>query len=140
MKKFIPLFFLVVSFAYIESAVVVYLRELYYPEGFKFPLKLIPSNIGSIEVGREAATLVMIITIGLVAGKTRWQKVSYSIFVFGIWDIFYYIWLKVFLNWPDSLLTWDILFLIPVPWIAPVLAPIIVAITISVASMIVVYL
>jgi len=140
MKKFIPLFFLVVSFAYIESAVVVYLRELYYPEGFKFPLKLIPSNIGLIEVGREAATLVMIITIGLVAGKTRWQKVSYSIFVFGIWDIFYYIWLKVFLNWPDSLLTWDILFLIPVPWIAPVLAPTIVAITISIASMIVVYL
>lgn len=140
MKKFIPLFFLAVAFAYIESAVVVYLRELYYPEGFKFPLKLIPSNIGLIEVGREAATLIMIITIGLVAGKTRWQKVSYSIFVFGIWDIFYYIWLKVFLNWPDSLLTWDILFLIPVPWIAPVLAPITVAITISIASMIVVYL
>ncbi len=140
MKKFIPLFFLAVSFAYIESAVVVYLRELYYPEGFKFPLKLIPSNIGLIEVGREAATLVMIITIGFVAGKTRWQKVSYSIFVFGIWDIFYYIWLKVLLNWPDSLLTRDILFLIPVPWIAPVLAPVSVAVTISTASMIFVYL
>ncbi|MBI3582922.1 MAG: hypothetical protein HY096_03095 [Nitrospinae bacterium] len=140
MKKFIPLFFFTVAFAYIESAVVVYLRELYYPEGFKFPLKLIPSNIGLIEVGREAATLVMITTIGLIAGKTRWQKVSYSIFVFGIWDIFYYVWLKIFLNWPESLFTWDILFLIPVPWIAPVLAPITVAITISIASMIVVYL
>lgn len=140
MKKFIPLFFLSVAFAYIESAVVVYLRELYYPEGFKFPLKLIPSNISLIEVGREAATLVMITTIGLIAGKTRWQKVSYSVFVFGVWDIFYYVWLKIFLNWPESLLTWDILFLIPAPWIAPVLAPMTVAITVSVASMIVVYL
>jgi hypothetical protein len=140
MKKFIPLSFLAVSFAYIESAVVVYLRELYYPEGFKFPLKLIPSNIGLIEVGREAATLIMLTTIGIVSGKTRWQKISYSIFVFGIWDIFYYVWLKIFLNWPESLFTWDILFLIPVPWVAPVLAPVVVAITISIASVIIVYL
>src|SRR3990172_9941576 len=119
MKKFIPLFFLAVSFAYIESAVVVYLRELYYPEGFKFPLKLIPSNIGLIEVGREAATLATIAAIGFVSGKTLCKKISYSIFVFGIWDLFYYIWLKVFLDWPESLLTLDILFLIPLPWVAP---------------------
>lgn len=140
MKRLIPLFFLAISFAYIESAVVVYLRELYYPEGFKFPLRLIPTKVGLIEVGRETATLIMIATIGLVSGKTRWQRISYSIFVFGIWDIFYYVWLKVFLNWPESLVTWDILFLIPVPWIAPVLAPLIVATTISAASMIIVYL
>jgi len=140
MKKFIPLFFLAVSFAYVESAVVVYLREVYYSEGFKFPLKLIPSNIGLIEVGREAATLIMITTIGIISGKTRWQKVSYAFFIFGIWDIFYYIWLKAFLNWPKSLFIWDILFLIPVPWVAPVLAPLIVAITISFASITIVYL
>ncbi len=140
MKKFIPLFFLAVSFSYIESAVVVYLRELYYPEGFKFPLKLIPEKIGLIEVGREAATMVMIAVIGLVSGKTRWQKFSYSVFVFGIWDIFYYVWLKAFLGWPESLLTWDILFLIPVPWTAPVLSPIIVAVSITITSMLTVYL
>ena len=140
MKKIITLFFFFVSFDYVKSEVVVYLRELYYPDGFKFPLKLIPSNIGLIEVGREAATLVMITTIGFIAGKSRWQKISYSIFVFGIWDIFYYVWLKKFLNWPESVFTWDILFLIPVPWIAPVLAPVIVAITISIASTIVIYL
>ena len=140
MKKFIPLFFLAVSFAYVESAVVVYLRKLYYPDGFKFPLKLIPLNIGLIEIGREAATLAMITTIGLISGKSRWQRASYSIFVFGIWDIFYYVWLKIFLNWPESVFTWDILFLIPVPWIAPVLAPVTVAVTISIASTIVIYL
>lgn len=140
MKKFISLFFLAVSFAYIESAVVVYLRELYYPEGFKFPLKLIPPKIGLIEAGREAATIIMIAVIGLLSGKTRWQRFSYSVFVFGIWDIFYYIWLKVFLNWPESLLSWDILFLIPVPWVSPVLAPIIIAVSITIASIITVYL
>jgi hypothetical protein len=140
MKKFIPLFFLAVSFAYIESAVVVYLRELYYPEGFKFPLKMIPSKIGLIEVGREAATMAMITVIGFVSGKTIWQKFSYSIFVFGIWDIFYYVWLKIFLDWPESLLTWDILFLIPVTWVAPVLAPVIVAVSITIASVVTVYL
>ncbi|OGW06058.1 MAG: hypothetical protein A2Z59_10875 [Nitrospinae bacterium RIFCSPLOWO2_02_39_17] len=140
MRKFIPLFFLAVSFAYVESAVVVYLRELYYPEGFKFPLKLIPPKMGLIETGREAATLVTIAAIGFVSGKTLCKKISYSIFVFGIWDLFYYIWLKVFLDWPESLLTLDILFLIPLPWVAPVLAPIIVAVSISISSLIAVYL
>ena len=46
-----------------------------------------------------------------------------------VWDIFYYVWLKVFLDWPASLLTWDVLFLIPVPWVGPVLAPVTVALT-----------
>jgi hypothetical protein len=140
MRKFFPLFILAISFAYVESAVVVYLRELYYPDGFHFPLKTIPFRIGLIEIGREAATLVMIMTIGFLSGTTRWQRVSYSVFVFGIWDIAYYIWLKIFLDWPQSMFTWDILFLIPVPWVAPVLAPVIIAMSISIVSLIIVYL
>jgi hypothetical protein len=33
--------------------------------------------------------------------------------------------LKLFLNWPPSVFTWDVLFLIPVVWVGPVLAPVI---------------
>ena len=59
----------------------------------------------------------------------EWGKCAYFLYLFGVWDIFYYIWLKVFLDWPASLFTWDVLFLIPVPWVGPVLAPVTVALT-----------
>lgn len=126
-----------IAMAYLESAVVVYLRELYYPEGFYFPLKLIPENILIIELGRELATIIMLLTIGWVSGKNLSEKIAYFLFSFGVWDIFYYIWLKVFLNWPESLFTDDLLFLIPVPWISPVLAPVLVSIVFILFSILV---
>ena len=70
----------------------------------------------------------MLAAVGMIAGKSRWQRFSYFMIAFGIWDIFYYVWLKVILNWPASLLDWDILFLIPLPWIGPVVAPVLVSI------------
>lgn len=127
-SKILIITFFSIAMAYLESAVVVYLRELYYPEGFYFPLKLIPENILIIELGRELATIIMLLTIGWVSGKNLSQRIAYFLFSFGVWDIFYYVWLKVFLNWPDSLFTDDLLFLIPVPWISPVLAPVLVSI------------
>ena len=54
---------------------------------------------------------------------------AFFLLAFGIWDIFYYVFLKVLIDWPKSLLTWDVLFLIPVPWAGPVLAPALVALT-----------
>lgn len=127
-SKILIITFFSIAMAYLESAVVVYLRELYYPEGFYFPLKLIPENILIIELGRELATIIMLLTIGWVSGKNLSERIAYFLFSFGVWDIFYYVWLKVFLNWPDSLFTDDLLFLIPVPWISPVLAPVLVSI------------
>ena len=118
-----------VAMAYLESAIVVYLRRLYYPHGFDFPLVSIDIPTLLLEVGREAATIVMLATVGLAAGRTKVGKCAYFLLLFGVWDISYYIWLKVFLDWPASLLTWDVLFLIPVPWVGPVLAPVTVALT-----------
>jgi hypothetical protein len=118
-----------VAMAYVESAIVVYLRRLYYPKGFDFPLVIIDIPTLLIEVGRETATIVMLATVGIAAGRTKVGKFAYFLYLFGIWDIFYYIWLKVFLDWPASLFTWDVLFLIPVPWVGPVLAPVTVALT-----------
>ena len=113
MRKFISLTFFGIAMGFVEAAVVVYLREIIYPEGFCFPLKEIPSNLLFVETAREVATIIMLIAIALLAGRTLDEKISYFLYSFGIWDIFYYIWLKVTLNWPPSLLTKDILFLIP---------------------------
>lgn len=127
-RKIFVVFLFSIAMAYLESAVVVYLRELYYPNGFTFPLKLISDKILLIELGRELATLIMLSIIAMIAGKIFIERISYFFFAFGVWDIFYYLWLKIFINWPESLLTDDLLFLIPVPWISPVLAPVLVSV------------
>lgn len=115
------------AMAYVESAVVVYLRAIYYPRGFSFPLVPIPAGMLTIEMGREIATLIMLLGVAVLAGKDAWDRILAFCVAFGVWDISYYGWLWVFLRWPPSLLTWDILFLIPVPWIGPVLAPVMVS-------------
>lgn len=109
--------------AYVESAVVVYLRAIFHPEGFKLPLKTITDSKIFVEVAREAATIFMLLSIAFIAGSRCWERFAYFIMAFGIWDIFYYVWLKVLLDWPSSIFAWDILFLIPLPWIGPVIAP-----------------
>ncbi len=116
-----------VTMAYLESAVVVYLRAIYYPNGFEFPLVAMPSGMIAIEIGREAATILMLLATAALAGRDRWERFLAFNIAFGIWDVFYYVWLWVFLRWPPSLLTWDLLFLIPVPWLGPVLAPLIIS-------------
>ncbi len=123
--KFFPLFFFAVAMGFLEAIVVVYVRELYYPNGFNFPLVNLPGWLVGIEIIREFSTLIMLFTVAWIAGTTFLQRLSGFLFLFGIWDIFFYLALKIFLNWPESLLTWDILFLIPITWIGPVLAPVI---------------
>jgi hypothetical protein len=114
---------------FLEAAVVVYLRELYYPEGFSFPLKIMSLDVLSIEYLRELSTLLMLFSIAMIAGRKFYERFAFFLICFGVWDIFYYVWLKVLLNWPQSLLAWDILFLIPIIWSGPVLAPVICAVT-----------
>jgi hypothetical protein len=118
-----------IAMGFMETAVVIYLRKIYYPNGFQFPLVPIESNIALIEFLREAATIIMLLGIGILTGKMSSQKFAFFIYCFAIWDIFYYVFLKVFLNWPESFYTSDILFLIPVPWVGPVLAPCLVSIS-----------
>ena len=128
-KKTIRIFLWVtvfaVAMAFLETAVVVYLRKLYYPDGFNFPLKLIGPDIALTEFLREIATLIMLIAVGIFAGRNHTERFAWFIYTFGIWDIFYYVFLVALLDWPSSLLTWDLLFLVPVTWVGPVLGPII---------------
>ncbi len=108
---------------FLEAIVVVYVRELYYPDGFNFPLKPMPGWLIAVELVRELCTLLMLGGCGLdFRQEYLFQRLAVFLFIFGVWDIFYYIGLKIFLNWPESLFTWDILFLIPITWIGPVLA------------------
>jgi hypothetical protein len=123
-----------IAFAFVESSVVVYLRALYYPEGFAFPLKLIGQQHLMVELVRETATIVMLIAVGWIAGTTPWEKFAYFLVSFGAWDIFFYVWLKFILGWPPSLAAWDILFLIPAPWIGPVVAPVLISLFMVIAG------
>jgi hypothetical protein len=116
-----------VAFGFVESSVVVYLRAVYYPEGFTWPIKVMSNEHLTVEFLREAATIIMLAAIGIVAGKKGWQRFGYFLLAFGVWDIFYYVWLKVILNWPATLSDLDVLFLIPLPWIGPVVAPALIA-------------
>jgi len=124
---------------FLESSVVIYLRALFYPDGFVFPLVLMPHTMAIVELLREAATIIMLASIGIIAGRNTAQRFSFFIYSFAVWDIFYYVFLKAALNWPDSLFTWDILFLIPVPWVGPVIAPCIVSLTMIVLTLIIIF-
>lgn len=137
--KCIPITVYGIAMGFLEAIVVVYLRELFYPDGFDFPLSNMPAKILWIEWIREITTIIMLFVIGIIAGKNPLQKFAYFIFTFGVWDIFYYIALKIFLDWPASLLTWDILFLIPITWLGPVLAPILCSITMILLSIFIIY-
>ncbi|MDQ3141674.1 MAG: hypothetical protein M3Q56_05440 [Bacteroidota bacterium] len=140
MKNYNTLFWLTVfsiAMGYLETSVVVYLRKIYYPAGFNFPLVPIVPQIAVTELLREAATIIMLAAISILAGKNKLEKFSFFFYCFAIWDLFYYLFLKILLAWPVSLLSWDILFLIPTPWLGPVLAPCLVSITFIIFTLIV---
>ncbi|MFW5819745.1 MAG: hypothetical protein ACOCWA_00535 [Bacteroidota bacterium] len=136
-KKYFYVSVFAIAMAFLETSVVIYLRELMYPEGFIFPLVPIDPDIALTEILREAATLVMLVMIGVLAGNRFADRFAWFLYSFALWDIFYYVFLKLMIDWPESLLTWDILFLIPATWTGPVLTPILVSLVmILLASMI----
>ena len=139
-KKISLLFLFSMSMGLLETAVVIYLRKIYYPAGFQFPLVNMDSSLIFTEILREAATIVMLLTISFLSGNNKSQKFSFFIFSFAVWDLSYYFFLKVLINWPESILTWDALFLIPVPWLGPVLAPCLVSVTMIIFSLKILFL
>jgi hypothetical protein len=147
-----------VAFGYVEAAVVAYLRSMYaplrahfyptVPPGELFPLLTLDqlSAAGSehakrlkIELGREFATLAMLASVGLIVARSAREWFAAFLVCFGIWDIAFYAFLKLLLDWPASLFTWDILFLLPVPWVGPVIAPILVSISMIAAGLVVLW-
>jgi hypothetical protein len=117
-----------IAMAYFESAVVVYLRRLYVIDDLMVSKPWLDPRIGAIEVGREFASLVMLLAVGWIAGRKLQSRLGFFVFAFGIWDIFYYVFLKIFIGWPNSVMDPDILFYIPLPWWGPVLAPVLISV------------
>lgn len=119
------------AFGVAEGAVVVYLRRLCYPDqpddGPLFPLRVVDPLILNVEKAREAGTLLMLVAVAMLAERRPLRRFAAFAFCFGVWDLVYYAFLHVALGWPASLMTWDVLFLIPLPWSAPVLAPVLVS-------------
>src|SRR5436190_17519116 len=117
-----------IAMAWMESATVVYLRMLV---GRVNPYQLDPlprhAALGNTELVRELATLLMLLALGWLAGRNWRTRLAYALIAFGVWDIFYYVFLAVIARWPQSPFDWDVLFLIPLPWWGPVIAPVIIA-------------
>lgn len=124
-KTLIWLTIFAVSMGYFEAAVVVYIREILYPEGFNFPLQPIVKHLATTEIFRELFSLLMLLSVAVIAGKNKMERFASFMLSFAVWDIFYYVFLKLLLNWPESLFTMDVLFLIPMVWIGPVICPLI---------------
>ena len=142
-----------VAFAYVEAAVVVYLRAIYQPirraaferrlDDELFPMLRLehleeagPQYVHMLwtELGRELATILMLAAVGMAVARNVREWLAGFMITFGVWDIFFYVFLKLLIGWPASLLTWDILFLLPVPWVGPVISPVLVAVSMIAAG------
>lgn len=126
-KRLWPVGIFAFAMAYAEAAVVVYLRRLFGIQDLMRDVPPLDPLIALVEAGREAATLLMLLAAGWAAGRTLQARLGSAFFAFGVWDILYYAWLKVLTGWPPSLLTPDMLFMIPLPWWGPVLSPVLIA-------------
>jgi hypothetical protein len=121
---------------YLEAAVVVYLRTA-IEAGSVLPAQD-PATIGTfeaLEIARELSTLVMIAAVGWLAGRSGLERLGWAAVVFGIWDVVYYVGLRLAIGWPPAIDTWDVLFLVPAVWVGPVWAPIVVSIALVVAGL-----
>jgi hypothetical protein len=127
-----------VAMAFLESAVVIWIREVLYPNGFSFPLTEMDPGLAVTEIIREAATMIMLVAVAVIAGKHFTERFAWFILAFGVWDIFYYIFLWILIGWPESLMEWDVLFLIPVTWTGPVITPVIISVLMIFLGMVII--
>lgn len=123
-QKLLALFTFATAMALLEAIVVLYLRTLFAKDGLATNLE-IPKNLLLVEQSREAATIVMLLAAAFLSFRMWRNKLITFFWIFAVWDIFYYIFLKLILDWPESFKTLDVLFLIPSSWVAPVWFPII---------------
>jgi len=126
LEKFLLLALFGIAMAHLEGVVVVYLRKILgitNSESNKMSLDKFSKQYIFIEKTREAATIVMLVSLAVLVGETWLDKLVVFLWTFAFWDLFYYFSLYILIKWPPNLTTIDVLFLIPKPWIAPVWFP-----------------
>lgn len=129
MKRWLLVAAFAVGMAWVEAASVYYIRTLTDRiEPYQVNPLPLRGILGHVELVREAATLLMLFTVGMLAGRTWHKRLGYTAIAFGVWDILYYVFLRLICDWPNSIFDWDVLFLLPLPWWGPVLAPVCIAI------------
>lgn len=136
-----------IAFGFVEAAVVAYLHHLVgltqrdvKPEEILFlapgvaflepqtAVRIIRDTaLFNVERIREGATLIMLAAVAALSGRKLGDRIAFFFLVFGIWDIFYYIFLRLIIGWPMTLFDLDIFFLLPTPWVGPVLVPIVIS-------------
>ena len=128
-KRLLEASLVAIAFGFMEAAVVVYLRAAIglLPGQQANTFVALPENLFRIECFREAATMIMLGGIALLTARSTKEKVVAFLWTFAFWDVFYYVWLRLTIGWPSSFLDSDVLFLIPVPWVAQVWFPILVS-------------
>jgi hypothetical protein len=143
-----------IAFGFLEAAVVFYLRLLLgyksgYPLGnyqtlfgtnfISFIMTEKPllgtSQVLWAETFREIATIVMLAAVAFLSAKKFKQRIGAFMITFSLWDIFYYVFLRFLTGWPTSIFSTDIYFLIPVPWIGPVITPLIISLVLFLAGL-----
>ncbi|MDD2707851.1 MAG: hypothetical protein PHV34_07550 [Verrucomicrobiae bacterium] len=120
-------FVFAVAMGLLEGICVIYLRRLLIPVGATVEQLGPPISRWPVEVVREFCTIVMLLAVAWVAGFNWRSRLAHFFFMFGVWDILYYVALWWFGGWPSSIMEWDCLFLIPKPWYGPVLAPVLIS-------------
>jgi hypothetical protein len=90
-------------------------------------LALFPRRLLVIEICREAATMVMLASVALLAAARAKERWACFLWTFAAWDLAYYAGLRATVGWPSSLLDFDVLFLIPAPWLSQVWFPVLVS-------------
>jgi hypothetical protein len=118
----------------VEASLVIHLRSIYYPGNPLeiFPLTLMTHRDLAIEIARELATVLMILSVAMLTARGFTRMFATFVYLFGLWDLFYYLWLKIMIGWPVSLFEWDVLFLIPWPWLGPWISPALIALLFAV--------
>ena len=127
-RTWLAVFLFATAMAWMESATVAYLRTLV---GRVVPYQANPLPLAGVfsgtELVRELATMLMLVAVGILAGRNARTRIAYAVLAFGVWDILYYGFLMIIVGWPRSLWDWDVLFLLPLPWWGPALAPMLIA-------------
>jgi hypothetical protein len=131
---YLSVWVLALAFGWIEASVVVYLRAVGARDGSlamahpvveaQAAFVALPEALVALEMAREACTILLLGAVAWLAGRRPADRAGAFLLSFGIWDLTYYAVLRLVLGWPESLGTWDVLFLIPRPWVAPVWAPV----------------